>query len=118
LLLAGHGLHVAEEALGRFWLVDFFGLPLFVVGNLILWIAALALFLQVRRGVRWAFVVALFYVALMALQGVGHNLGWLVTDRYVGGFAGGISGFFLFLVAIPLWVGLRRSLPPPGWNAA
>jgi hypothetical protein len=115
LLLLGHALHVAEEALGRFWLVDFFGLPVFLAGNILLWIAAVALFLQVKRGPRWAFTVSLVYVAFMVLQGIGHNLAWAVSGRYFGGFAGGISGLLMFAVGVPLWVRLRQSIPPrPG----
>ncbi len=111
LLLFGHALHVAEEALGRFWLVDFFGLPLFVASNILLWVAALVLFLQVKRGLRWAFIVALVYVAFMALQGIGHNVGWAISGRYFGGFAGGLSGLFMLSVGVPLWFRLRRSVP-------
>ena len=111
LLLVGHALHVAEEALGRFWIVDVLGLPLFISVNFVLWLGALVLFLLVRRGRRWALKVALVYAAFMALQGVGHNVGWALTGRYFGGFAGGISGVFMLAVGLPLWLRLRRSMP-------
>jgi hypothetical protein len=48
----------------------------------------------------------------MGLQGVGHNLGYLATGAYIGGFAGGITGVFLFFISISLFRALRRARPP------
>lgn len=111
LLLLGHALHVVEEAWGRFWIVEYLGMPAFATVNAVLWVAAIALFLQVRRGRRWAFIAALVYVAFMALQGVGHNIAWLATGRYFGGFAGGLSGVLMLVIGVPLWLQLWRAAP-------
>jgi hypothetical protein len=112
LLLVAHAAHVAEEAWGGFWLIDaVLGMRWFLVFNALGWIVALTLFLGVRRGMRGAYVLAIAYSLFMALQGVGHNLTWLVTGRYFGGFAGGISGLALLGVGIPLALALRRELP-------
>jgi hypothetical protein len=111
LLLLGHALHVVEEAWGRFWIAESLGMGAFWLINVVLWVGALVLFLQVRRGHRWAFIVALVYVAFMALQGVGHNVAWLVTGRYFGGFAGGLSGILMLAIGVPLWLRLWQSIP-------
>jgi hypothetical protein len=111
-LLLAHGLHVGEEAWGRFWLVDaVFGLRLFLLLNLLGFLLACSLFLAVLRGLRWGFITGLFYAGFMALQGIGHNVAWLVTGRYFGGFAGGITGIALLAIGLPLAARLYEEMP-------
>jgi len=43
---------------------------------------------------------------------VGHNIAWLATGRYFGGFAGGLSGILMLAIGVPLWLRLWQSIPP------
>jgi hypothetical protein len=111
-LLVAHALHVGEEAWGRFWLVDaVFGLCLFLLLNLIGLLLVCGVFVALRRGLRWGFVVGACYAGFMALQGIGHGLAWLATDRYFGGFAGAITGVALAVLGTPLSLRLYRRMP-------
>jgi hypothetical protein len=111
-LLAAHALHVCEEAWGRFWLIDaVFGLRLFWLLNLLGFLLACGLFLGVRRRLRWAYLAGLAYAVFLALQGVGHDVAWVVSGRYFGGFAGGITGLALFAAGVPLARLLYQDLP-------
>lgn len=112
MLLVAHAAHVGEEVWGGFWLVDAFGTPAFLTLNALGLCAAGALFWAVRRGSRTAYAIDLAYAALMALQGVGHNVATLVTGRYFGGFAGGFTGLALLALGIPLFRALRAGMPP------
>jgi len=102
-LLIAHAAHIGEEAWGRFWLIDaVFGMPVFLVGNaLLLAGAGLVFVMAARRKGRWT-GIAIAYATFMALQGVGHNAAFLITGRYFGGFAGGVTGVALLAFGAPL----------------
>jgi hypothetical protein len=46
----------------------------------------------------------------MGLQGIGHNLATIITDRYFDGFAGGYTGIGLLINSLPLIYFLRKGL--------
>jgi len=111
LLLLAHLVHVAEEAWGGFWLIDaFYGMERFLAVNALLFTAAVLLSYATYRGHGWAYRLSLVYAALMALQGVGHNVATLITGRYFGGSAGGFSGVAMFLIGVPLVGALRARM--------
>jgi hypothetical protein len=111
-LLVAHAAHVGEEAWGRFWLIDaVFGMQAFLVLNAVGLLAACVLFLlDTRESRSWTWV-AIVYAAFMALQGVGHNAAFLLTARYFGGFAGGVTGIALLAFGAPLAHQLYSGLP-------
>jgi hypothetical protein len=106
-----HAAHVGEEAWGRFWLIDaFFGMSAFLIVNGIGVALALTLLYAVHRGSRVACAIAIGYAAVMGFQGIGHNAATVVTGRYFGGFAGGVTGVALLAISVPLVGALRRAL--------
>ena len=50
-------------------------------------------------------------IAVMVVNGLGHNLGVWLTGRYFGGFAGGFTGIGLMAIGGPLVYYLRRACP-------
>ena len=122
LLLMAHAAHVGEEFFGRFWLVGVFGPVLFLALNAALFCVPAALFFSVLKSRRGAYILSLVYAGFMAAQGIGHNAATLITGRYRGGFAGGISGLALLLIGVPLFLALKKGMPPaanakPGGSA-
>ena len=110
-LLLAHAAHVGEEAWGRFWLIDaVFGMPAFLVVNALGLVAAGVVFVLAAQGTRGWTRVAIVYAAFMALQGLGHNGALLLTGRYFGGFAGGVTGVALLGFGAPLAYQLNASL--------
>ncbi len=111
LLLLAHAAHVGEEAWGRLWLIDaFYGMERFLAGNVLLFAGAILLFDRTLQGDAWARRVSIAYAAFMAFQGIGHNVGTLVTGRYFGGAAGGFTGIALFAFGVPLVRELRAEM--------
>ena len=110
LLLAGHALHVAEATWGHFRVLNMVGgTGPFLAINAVLFAIPVIFFVFWRRGRRWAYWLSLVYAGFMALQGVAHNVAWLATGRYFGGFAGAISGLWLIATGIPLFFWLLKS---------
>jgi hypothetical protein len=111
LMLWAHLGHVFEEVWGRFWILPKVGLAGFLAINWALFLIPLTLLLFILNGKRRAFQLGLVYAGFMGLQGIGHNIGTLVTGRYFGGFAGGFTGILMFLIAWPLIYALRKEMP-------
>ena len=111
LMLLAHAAHVFEEAWGRFWIVNRLGLGLFLAVNAALFAIPAALFYGVIKRKRRAFQLSIVYAAFMGLQGIGHNAATIVSGRYYDGFAGGISGIAMLLIAIPLIRHLIKAMP-------
>src|SRR5512136_3188111 len=108
-LLAFHAAHVAEEVLGRFFIMQRLGLVLFLVVNGFLFGLALTLYSFWRRGRRRAGLLSALYAGFMVLNGVGHNIMTLATGRYFEGYAGGFSGIGLAVSGLVLLSLLRRD---------
>jgi len=51
-------------------------------------------------------------LSFMGIQGVGHNLGTLITGSYYGGFSGGFTGVILTCLSIPSIYYLLKTMPP------
>ena len=117
-MLAGHVAHVFEELWGGFWLLTRFGLGRYLAVNWVLLCIPGVLFFFVVNDRRWAYKLSIAYAGFMGLQGIGHNVGTIVTGRYSGGFAGGYSGIGLLVVSLPmmyfLWRGMPRVSGPKG----
>jgi len=110
-MLAGHVAHVFEELWGRFWLLTKLGLGRYLAVNWVLLCIPAVLFFFVLNDRRWAYKLSIAYAGFMGLQGIGHNVGTIVTGRYSGGFAGGYSGIGLLVVSLPLMYFLWRGMP-------
>jgi hypothetical protein len=50
----------------------------------------------------WAYYLALGYSAIMILNGLGHNVAYILTGQYFGAFAGNFTGIAFLLVGVPL----------------
>jgi hypothetical protein len=111
MMLLAHVGHVFEETWGRFWILQKVGLGAFLAINWALFSIPLALLFFILNRKRWAFQFGLLYAGFMGLQGLGHNIAVLVTGRYFDGFAGGVSGIAMILIAWPLIYFLRKELP-------
>lgn len=103
LLLAVHIAHVFEEVWGRFQPLErIFGLGWFLLLNWIFLAAPMTVFFFILMRRRPAYVLGAIYAALMALNGLGHNIALAVTGRYFGGFAGAVSGVPMIILALLL----------------
>jgi len=112
LLLGGHALHVAEETWGHFRVMNMVGgTAPFLAINAVLFAIPVIFFISWRRGRRWAFWFSVVYAGFMAVQGLFHNLAWLVTGRYFNGFAGAVSGLWLIAAGVPLFFWLLEERP-------
>jgi hypothetical protein len=109
-MLLAHVAHVFEEIWGRFWLLNKFGLGLYLTGNWILLCIPVVLFFFVLHDKRWAYKLSVVYAGFMGLQGIGHNIATIVTGKYFNGFAGGYSGIVLFIISIPLTYFLVKGI--------
>jgi hypothetical protein len=110
-LLFFHVAHVFEELWGHFWMLDMMDEGLYLLINLLLFAAPLAVLYLILTGKRFGYVLGIIYGVFMVLNGLGHNVAVIVTDRYYGGFAGSLSGIGLIIVGIPAVLYLRKGLP-------
>ncbi len=118
ILLAFHVGHILEEIWGRFRLLDrVFGPLTFMLVNWVLFCLAVAIFYQILIGRRWAHALGMLYSGIMVFNGIGHNLATLITGRYFGGFAGGLSGLGLIASGIPLYLALNAGRRAP-WKTS
>jgi hypothetical protein len=109
LMLLAHQAHVYEETWGRFFLVDTFGLGLYLSINWLLLCIPVGLLFFVMVDRPLAYTFSLIYAGFMALQGIGHNVLTIVTGRYFGGFAGGLTGIILCALGLLLFRALGKE---------
>jgi hypothetical protein len=117
-MLAAHVVHVFEEVWGRFWLVDALGLGPYLALNWLLFCLLVGIFAGILRGWPPAFALGAIYAGVMLVQGIGHGAGALVTGRYHGGFAGGVTGIALAIVGAALLREFRRHAATTGGDHA
>jgi len=104
--------HVFEEIWGRFWLMNaFLSLGLFLLGNWVLFCIPVAFFYFVLCEKRLAYHLSMIYAGIMILNGLGHNVGIVVTGRYFDGFAGGYTGIAFVLIGPVMIYYLRKEMP-------
>jgi hypothetical protein len=109
LMLAAHAAHVIEETVGGFWLkTRVFGLGWFLAGNTILFVIPIVVLILFLHGSIWGWRGSVLYAMIMTANGLGHNLGWAITGRYHGGFAGAYTGIALAALGPPLFYYLMR----------
>ena len=111
LLITFHFGHVLEETWGRFWMVNTFGLGLYLFINWILFFILVTLLYFVILEKRAAYHLSIAYAVFMVLNGAGHNIATLFTGKYFNGFAGGFSGLGLIITGIPLFTILYKNIP-------
>lgn len=104
--------HIFEEIWGHFWILEVIGLKWFLILNSFLIFIPFLIFYFVLNEKHWAYQLGTVYAGVMGIQGIGHNLGFLLMGSYYGGFAGGITGVFLSFFSIPLIYHLLKSMPP------
>ncbi|MBN1573090.1 MAG: hypothetical protein JW984_07840 [Deltaproteobacteria bacterium] len=102
LLLFFHVGHVLEEAWGGFRVIGIIGIEWFLAVNWLLFSIPVVIFYFILEKRRWAYLLGMIYGAVMTLNGIGHNIVTIVTDRYFGFAAGGFTGIGLILTGIPL----------------
>jgi len=102
LMLIMHVAHLSEEIWGRFWILNKVGLGFYLIINCALFCIPVTLFYFVLNKYRWAYKLSVVYAAFMVLQGIGHNVGTIITRRYFDGFAGGYSGIGLAVIGSAL----------------
>jgi hypothetical protein len=110
-MLVGHVAHVFEEVWGRFWMLNEFGLGMYLAINWVLFCIPVFLFYFVLHNKRWAYILSIVYAGLMGLQGIGHNVATIITGKYFGGFAGGYTGVGLLMISLPMTYLLYKSMP-------
>jgi len=104
--------HVFEEIWGRFWLLNaVHNLALFLMANWVLFCIPVVVFYFVPREKRWAYHLSMIYAGIMILNGLGHNVGLVVTGRYFDGFAGAYTGIALVLAGPPMIYYLSKEMP-------
>jgi hypothetical protein len=110
LVLVIHVAHIIEEVLGRFWLLNKIGLMWYITINVLLFFIPVTLFIFVLRNKPWAIKVSIVYAVFMALQGVGHNIGTMLSGKYFDGFAGGYTGIGLLVFGSSLIYYLMKGI--------
>ena len=55
--------------------------------------------------------MSMIYAGIMILNGLGHNVGAVVTGRYFDGFAGGYTGIAFVLIGPVMIYYLRKEIP-------
>jgi hypothetical protein len=111
MVIVFHVAHIMEEVWGQFLLIRMLGgLSIFLLINWILLLIPMFLFYFVILDKKWAYYLSVVYVVIMIVNGIGHNIGTLISRRYFNGYAGGFSGFGLVLSGIPLLYFLLSSL--------
>jgi hypothetical protein len=79
-------------------------------GLVLFCITVLLLYFVLQRKC-WASTLGMIYAIIMIANGIGHNLGMLVTGRYFGGEAFGFTGIGLVLIGLPLLYTLWQDMP-------
>src|SRR5512139_2025492 len=102
LMLLAHQAHVVEETWGRFFLVEVYGLGLYLALNWLLFCIPVALLFFVMTDRPRAYTLSLIYAGFMAVQGIGHNVIMIATGRYFDGFAGGLTGIPMCVIGLLL----------------
>jgi hypothetical protein len=69
------------------------------------------LFYFVLKDRRWAYKLSIVYAVFMAMQGVGHGVATVVTERYFNGFARGYTGAGLLIVGVFMVYLLQKEMP-------
>jgi len=107
--------HIIEELLGRMFVIDIIGVPVYLVLTCLMTGFIVLAFVECLKGKRWAYRIMIVYSLVMIVNGIGHNLApYLIGDR-LGSLAGEYTGLVLivlspiFLVQLIKW---RRSTAP------
>jgi len=103
-----HILHVLEEFWGEFRAVRILGKGGFLAANAVLLAIPLVVFVFILEDKPVAIRLGQVYAAIMILNGLGHNLAFLISGRYFGFAAGGISGIGLIVFG---WLTFRSYRP-------
>ena len=110
LMLIIHVSHLSEEIWGRFWIMNIVGLGFYLIVNCALFCIPVILFYFVLNNYLWAYKLSIIYAAFMVIQGIGHNIGTIITGRYFDGFAGGYSGIGLVVIGSALIYYLLKGI--------
>ena len=86
-MLLAHAAHVFEETWGNFRLVRILGLGRYLLGNWILYSIPFIILYYLIKGKIWAYYLGFVYAVIMILNGLGHNVAYILTRKYFGAFA-------------------------------
>ena len=109
-LLAFHVAHVFEEVWGGFRVMRTLGTGWFLAANWALFLAPLFFFYLLLTGRRTGYLLCIAYGAVMVLNGIGHNLGTIISGSYPGDFAGAYAGLGLIIFGAAVVYYLRQSM--------
>jgi hypothetical protein len=101
-MLLAHAAHVFEETWGNFRLVRILGLGKYLFGNWVLYSIPFVILYYLIKGKLWAYYLGFLYAVIMVLNGLGHNVAYILTRKYFGAYAGNFTGIALVLIGIPL----------------
>ncbi|MFX0085568.1 MAG: hypothetical protein ACFFAU_07835 [Candidatus Hodarchaeota archaeon] len=103
--------HIFEEIIGNFWILEVIGLEIFLLLNWLLFCIPFLIFYFVLLEKRYAYKLSIIFVIFMGIQGIGHNLGTLITGSYYSGFAGGYTGVVFIFLSIPSIYYILKTMP-------
>jgi hypothetical protein len=109
-LLLAHAAHIFEEIWGSFRVLKVFGLGWFLIANWILYAIPVVILYYLIQGKSWAYYLAFGYSGIMVLNGLGHNIAYILTGQYFGAFAGNFTGLALLLIGFPLAYYIKREI--------
>lgn len=111
LMMIFHIAHLFEEIWGNFIMIDFFrGIGWFLAINWLIFILLMVLlyFILLRKLI--AYYMGIFYASVMILNGLLHNIAFIVTGNYYGGYAGNFTGIGLVIIGPALIYYLKTSI--------
>jgi hypothetical protein len=102
-LLFFHLLHIIEESIANAWFIPVWykTLSWFLVVNILLWLLAAILLSLLYKGYRWAYFLSFGYAGIMIIDGLDHLITYTLTQQYIDGAAGVLTGI-AFLIISPL----------------
>jgi len=107
--------HGVEELLGHLFIIDIIGDSVFIVLVCMVLGFAVFSFFQNLKGRHWAYKVMLVYGVAMIMNGVGHVVGRMLLEDWLGNMAGEYTGAVLIVLAPTFLIHLirwRQSISP------
>jgi len=95
-------IHFIEEVWGKAWFIEsiFGGLLWFFILHIILFTAAMMIFIFFLKGEAWAFALSFVYAGIMIIDGLSHIVDFFRISMYFGGAAGLFTGIGFILVSV------------------
>ena len=96
--------NIIEEFFGNFWLITkVYGEPAFLLVNGVFLAIGIFLLLSMKKEKAWSLRMSVYYVSVLMINGIVHNLVTLSTGYFSGSYPTGFSGL-LFVVTAPILI--------------